>query len=213
VYLAKQAATLDVLSAGRLDLGLGVGWSPVEFAGTGASAQRRGPRTAEYLAVLRTLWSDEVSEHRGEFYEVPASRALPKPVQRPGPPVLLGGSAPAALRRAGRLADGWISRSGQDLTRLPEDIGLVRAGAARAGRDPAAVRIVCRGVLRPGERGPLLSGSFDQIRADVRQLAEFGVTEVFYDLNWDPLVGSPAADPAAAVRRAAEIAEALAPGD
>jgi probable F420-dependent oxidoreductase len=212
VYLAKQAATLDVLSGGRLDLGLGVGWSPVEFAGTGASAQRRGPRTAEYLAVLRTLWADEISGYHGEFYQVPASRVLPKPVQRPGPPVLLGGSAPAALRRAGRLADGWVSRSGQDLTRLPEDIALVREGAARAGRDPAAVRIVCRGVLRLGERGPLLSGSFDQIRADVRQLAGFGVTELFYDLNWDPLVGSPDADPAGAIRRADEIALALAPG-
>src|SRR5581483_5659596 len=111
------------------------------------------------LAVLRTLWADDVSGYHGEFYEVPASRMLPKPVQRPGPPVLLGGSAPAALRRAGRLADGWVSRSGQDLTRLPEDIALVRAGAAAAGRDPAAVRIVCRGVVRPGERGPLLSGS------------------------------------------------------
>ena len=172
VYLAKQAATLDVLSGGRLDLGLGVGWSPVEFAATGASTERRGPRTVE-------------------FYTVPAGWMLPRPVQRPGPPILLGGSAPAALRRAGRLADGWISRSGQDLSRLPEDIATVRSGAAAAGRDPAAVRIVCRGVVRPGARGPLLSGSFAQIRLDVQRLAEFGVTELFYDLNWDPLVGSP----------------------
>src|SRR5581483_1305836 len=71
VYLAKQAASLDVLSGGRLDLGLGVGWSPVEFAATGAVPERRGPRTAEYLAVLRTLWADDVSGYHGEFYEVP----------------------------------------------------------------------------------------------------------------------------------------------
>ena len=211
VYLAKQAATLDVLSGGRLDLGLGVGWSPVEFEAVGATTVRRGPRTVEYLSVLQSLWSDEVTEHQGRFYTVPPSRMAPKPVQRPGPPVLLGGSAPAALRRAGRHAAGWVSRSGQDLSRIAEDIAVVHDAARDAGRDPAAVRIVSRGVLRPGERGPLLSGSFEQIRTDAGRLAEAGVTELFYDLNWDPLVGAPDADPADAIRRADEILEALAP--
>ncbi len=211
-YLAKQAATLDVLSGGRLDLGLGVGWLPVEFTGTGASTRRRGARTREYLAVLRTLWADEISDFDGEFYTVPPSRMAPKPVQRPGPPVLLGGSAPAALRRAGRLAAGWISRSGTDLSRIGDDVAVVRAAARAAGRDPAAVRIVSRGVLRLGERGRLLSGSVAQVRADTARLAEAGVTELFYDLNWDPLVGAPDADPDLAVRRADELLEALAPG-
>src|SRR5438105_9267512 len=110
-YLAKQAATLDVLSGGRLDLGLGTGWSPVEFAATGASGERRGARAEEYVKVLRALWSGGVAEYRGEFYTIPPSRQDPPPVQRNGPQILLGGSVPAALRRAGRLADGWISRS------------------------------------------------------------------------------------------------------
>jgi probable F420-dependent oxidoreductase len=211
VYLAKQAATLDVLSRGRLDLGLGTGWSAVEFAATGASPQRRGARLVEYLAVLQALWSGEVTEYHGEFYSVPAGRMLPAPVQRPGPPVLLGGSVPAALRRAGRLAAGWVSRSGTDLSRIDEDIAVVRAAARRAGRDPAALRIVCRGVLRPGPRGPMLSGSYDEIRADTARLAEMGVTELFYDLNWDPLVGAPDADPDAATHRAGTILDALAP--
>src|SRR6266550_248370 len=144
-YLAKQAATLDVLAGGRLDLGLGVGWSPVEFAATGAPQERRGARAEEYLKVLHTLWSGGVSEFHGEFYTVPPSRMAPAPVQRPGPPILLGGSAPAALRRAGRMAAGWVSRSGTDLSRIGEDIAVVRGAARRAGRDPATVRIVCRG--------------------------------------------------------------------
>src|SRR2546423_806665 len=135
----------------------------------------------------------------------------PGPVQRPGPPILLGGSAPAALRRAGRMAAGWVSRSGTDLSRIGEDIAVVREAAAKAGRDPAAVRVVCRGVLRLGTRGPLLSGSVEQVRADAERLGELGVTELFYDLNWDPLVGSPDADPAAATGRAEELMEALAP--
>lgn len=212
-YLAKQAATLDVLSHGRLDLGLGVGWSPPEFTATGASTARRGPRAVEYVQVLRTLWADEVSRFDGGCYVIPPSRALPKPVQRPGPPVLLGGGVPAALRRAGRIADGWISSSGADLTRIADDIALVRRGAEQAGKDPAAVRVVVRGVVRvDGRTDRLLSGPYDKIREDAAWLAERGVTELFYDLNFDRAVGNPAADPDAAVERAMTIIHALRPG-
>ncbi|GAA1790079.1 TIGR03619 family F420-dependent LLM class oxidoreductase [Luedemannella flava] len=209
--LAKQAGTLDLLSGGRLDLGLGTGWSPAEFVATGASMERRGRRVEEYAAVLRTLWADEVSSFDGEFYAVPAARMDPKPVQRPGPPLLFGGSVPAALRRAGRLGDGWISRSAQDLSAIAADVAEVRRGAVEAGKDPAAVRIVCRGVVRPGERGPRLSGSPDDIRADLAWLADQGVTEVFLDLNWDPLIGNPATDPDEATTRADTLLTALAP--
>lgn len=217
--LAKQAASLDVLSGGRHDLGLGSGWSDAEFAATGASTARRGARAEEYLAVLRTLWADEVSGFSGDFYTVPPSRMLPKPVQRPGPAVLLGGSAEPALRRAGRLADGWVSRSGADLHTLRTDIAVVRQAARRADRDPDTLRFVCRGVVRPGDHaaaagGPgrrLLSGTYPQIRADLANLADQGVTEVFFDLNWDPQIGSPDADPATATARADELVHELAP--
>jgi probable F420-dependent oxidoreductase len=211
-YLAKQAATLDVLSNGRLDLGLGVGWSPAEFTASGASTARRGPRTVEYVQVLRTLWADEVSGFDGEFYTIPPSRMLPKPVQQPGPPVILGGGVPAALQRAGRIADGWISSSGADLTRLADDIALVREGAEEAGKDPAAVRVIVRGVVRvDGPADRLLSGPYDKIREDAAWLGEQGVTELFYDLNYDRAIGSPDADPAAGVDRALKTIHALRP--
>ena len=217
--LAKQAATVDVLSGGRHDLGLGIGWMPEEFEATGTPMARRGARAEEYIAVLRALWADGVSRFSGEFYSVPASRADPSPVQAGGPPVLLGGSARPALERAGRLADGWVTSSRADLSRIGEGIEVVRSAARDAGRDPGAIRIICRGVVRagaevtaPGDGGRrLLSGSYEQIRADTVWLAGRGVTEIFYDLNWDPQVGSPDADPAAAVRRAGEILDALAP--
>ena len=82
--LAKQASTVDVLSGGRLDLGLGIGWMPEEFAATGASTARRGARTEEYLAVLRTLWADEVSSFDGEFYTIPAAGRTPGRCRAPG---------------------------------------------------------------------------------------------------------------------------------
>jgi probable F420-dependent oxidoreductase len=218
-YLAKQAATVDILSGGRLDLGLGIGWMPQEFAATGASMARRGARTAEYVAVLRTLWAGGVGEFAGEFYEIPRATVAPVPVQAGGPPILLGGLARPALERAGRIADGWVTSSRTDLARIAEGAGIVRAAAAAAGRDPETIRIVCRGVVRAGAEEPapggsgrrLLSGSPAQIREDASWLAGQGVTELFYDLNWDPLVGSPDAEPAAATARAEELREALAP--
>src|SRR6516225_9360123 len=218
-YLAKQAASVDVLSGGRLDLGLGLGWMPEEFAAADAVMPGRGARTAEYIEVMRHLWAGGVAEFHGEHYTIPAGRAAPLPVQRPGPPVLLGGTVPRALQRAGRLADGWITSSRADLSRIADGIEVIKAAAAGAGRDPGQLRVICRGVVRwgapvtvpeGGGRVPL-SGSFDDIRGDIQWLAERGVTEVFYDLNWDPLVGAPDADPAGAAARAEEILEGLAP--
>ena len=211
--------TVDVLSGGRLDLGLGLGWLPEEFAATGASMQHRGARTAEYIEVLRALWGPQPSEFSGEFYTVPRGSVLPGPVQPGGPPILLGGVAPAALRRTGRLADGWVTSSRANLSAIGDSIAVIREAAAAAGRDPAAVRIICRGVVRPGEpaddgRGGrlLLSGGYAQIRADVDWLESRGVTEVFYDLNWDPLIGAPDVNPASATARAAGVLDVLAPG-
>lgn len=211
-YLAKQASTLDVVSGGRLDLGLGAGWQQDEFTATGASMERRGARTEEYVRVLHTLWADEVSSFDGEFYTVPPTRMAPKPVQRPGPQVLLGGVAPAALKRAGRIADGWMSRSATDLDAIADEIAVVRSGAVAAGKDPDAVRVVVRGVVRPGERVGRLSGSYAQIRADAEWLGEQGVTELFYDLNWDERIGNPDVPVDSATGHALEMLDGLKPG-
>ena len=215
LLLAKQAATVDVLSAGRLDLGIGIGWVPEEFTGSGASMARRGARTAEYLAALRALWAGR--GFTGAHYQIPAGRQDPPPVQRPGPPILLGGMSRPAMERAGRIADGWVTASSADLSRIAEAAKVVQETAAAAGRGP--VRIVCRGVVRAGKPALssvsaerlLLSGSYAQIREDVAWLESCGVTEVFYDLNWDPLIADPAGDEGRAVLRASEVLEALAP--
>ena len=212
-YLAKQATTLDVLSGGRLDLGLGTGWSPVEFAATRSDPNPRGRRTEEYLQVLRTLFNDEIAAYEGTFYTLPPSTMSPPPVQAGGPPILLGGTAESALRRAGRTAAGWVSSSRTSLADVQRGAQIVRRAAEEAGRDPDTIRIVVRGVVRAGVRDDAvpLSGDWAQIRANAEVYAQAGVTELFYDLNWDPLIGSPDADPRLAGERAEEILTALAP--
>jgi alkanesulfonate monooxygenase SsuD/methylene tetrahydromethanopterin reductase-like flavin-dependent oxidoreductase (luciferase family) len=157
-----------------------------------------------------------VVAHDGEFYHVPHTRMDPKPVQRPGPPILLGGGAEPALRRAGRIADGWVSSSRMDLASIGNQVATVRAAAAEAGREPEALRFVCRGVVRVRESGggeprQPLTGTLDQIRGDLAGLAAQGITELFADLNFDPEIGSPDADPETSMRRASAVLDALAP--
>ncbi|MDA0632609.1 TIGR03619 family F420-dependent LLM class oxidoreductase [Nonomuraea sp. MCN248] len=211
VPLAKQLATLQTVSRGRLTAGLGLGWVPEEFEAAGVDPARRGRRGEEFVEVLRMMWGAEVVEHRGEFYRISPSHADPKPSPAP-PPILLGGTAEVALRRAGRLADGWVSSSREDLSGIAARIALVKSAAEEAGRDPGALRFVCRGVTRvrpePGERRRL-TGTLEEIRDDVAWLAEQGVTDLFHDLNFDPHVVT--ADPAEALRHAEELLEALAP--
>ena len=213
--LAKQLTTLDLASGGRLDAGLGLGWMPEEFTASGVPYERRGARAEEFLSVLRAFWTQEIIEFSGSFYQVPPVRMDPKPVQAPHPPVLLGGSAEPSLRRAGRLADGWVSASRADIARIAEPIAVVKAAAQQAGRDPDKLRFVCRGVTRPGAAGQPdrrpLTGSYEEIRADVDRLAAQGVTEVFHDLNFGLRTGSGTVDASEAMDRAEEALEALAP--
>jgi hypothetical protein len=185
----------------------------VEFIATGSNPNPRGRRTEEYLRVLRTLFRGEHAAFDGELYSVPPSVMAPAPVQPGGPPILLGGIADPALRRAGRIAEGWISNSRASLEDIARGTQIVRRAAEEAGRDPDALRIVVRGVVRAGlrEDNVPLSGTWDQIRGGAQLYAEAGVTELFYDLNWDPFIGSPDADPRAAGERAEEILAALAP--
>ncbi len=213
IVLAKLLTTIDHLSEGRLVAGLGIGWLPQEFEAVGAPMGERGARAEDFVRCLRAIWTEDVVEYEGKFYRVPRARVDPKPVQQPHPPILFGGAAEVALRRAGRLADGWISSSRADLSRIDESLAIVRRAASDAGRDAGALRFVCRGVVkvRSGERAPLV-GSLDEIRSDLADLATKGITETFIDLNFDSEIGSPDADPVVSMRRAHEVLEALAPG-
>ena len=214
--LAKALTSLDVVSGGRLTAGLGAGWLPQEYAAAGVPFERRGARFEEYLQCLVALWTQDPVEFEGELWRVPRSHVGPRPVQRPHPPVLVGGTAAPMLRRAGRLAQGWIGSSRHDLTRIGADVATVRAGAVEAGRDPAALRLVVRGVVDlvgtdPGPGRRPLHGTRAQVLDDLAALAAQGVTEVFLDLNLSPRAAWPDVDPAAALAYADEVLDAFAP--
>jgi probable F420-dependent oxidoreductase len=136
LYTARQVSDLDFLSQGRLDFGIGVGWLREEFEALGIPWERRGARTHECIAVMKSLWCDEVSSFQGEFYSLPPCLHNPKPVQKPHPPLYFGGESEAALRRVAELGQGWFGFNltpddlARHLTRL--DLLLADAGRSRA---------------------------------------------------------------------------------
>jgi probable F420-dependent oxidoreductase len=159
--LAKELATLDMLSGGRVTLGVGVGWLEEEFSALGVPFEHRGARTDEYIEALRALWSQEAATYSGRFVDFERVHSYPKPAQEGGIPIAVGGHTPAAARRAGRLADEFFPGVANE--QLVELIGIMRAAAADAGRDPAAIGVTAGGAMD----------------ADgVARLADLGVTRV-----------------------------------
>ena len=139
LILAKELATLDQLSGGKVELGLGVGWLEEEFDALGVPWERRGARNDEYIEAMRTLWSGPEVEFHGEFVDFPKVTCSPRPVQA-SIPILVGGDSDVAIRRAARLADGYFPGEG-DADRLAALITRVRHAADAAGRDPDSIEI------------------------------------------------------------------------
>jgi probable F420-dependent oxidoreductase len=158
--LAKEVATLDYLSGGRVLLGIGVGWLEEEFRALGVPFERRGQRTDEYIEVMRKLWSSDNAHHEGEFLAFAGMSCNPKPVQRSVPIVVGGHSRPAAIR-AGMLGDGFIPLGGD----VPELVDIMRQTAAGRGRDPSTIEVTA---LHPDLKGP-------DPRAGIEALESWGV--------------------------------------
>jgi probable F420-dependent oxidoreductase len=189
VQLAKRIATMDHLSDGRIDIGLGLGWSEDEADVTNTPFETRGRRGAEYIAAMKALWADDPVEFHGEFVDVPLTQFGPKPVQKPHPPLYMGAFAPVALKRAGRIADGFTGCC------APVDAILamrqaVQEAATEAGRDGASLPTVVRCLVHrtdeplPDEGRPVAHGTWDQIHEDVVRLDEAGVEVTFFDVNF-----------------------------
>src|SRR5262245_28896362 len=133
--IAKQAAEVDLLSGGRLRLGIGVGWNHVEYAALGADWKTRGARQAEQVEVLRRLWCEDLVDYEGRFHRLNAVTIVPPPLQRPIP-VWLGGTSDAVVKRAGRLADGWMPIMQPDAQAI-QKLDLLREEMRLHQRDPS----------------------------------------------------------------------------
>jgi probable F420-dependent oxidoreductase len=162
---ARSVVTLDRVSGGRVTLGVGAGWLQEEFEILGQDFHNRGRRMDEIIGILRRAWNrdEDVIEHHGEFYDLAPFRFQPKPVQKPGIPIEVGGASRAALRRAGRLGDGWVAIGADDHATLARMIDEVQANRKDAGRDGIPFEITSGGAY-----------TLD----DLRRSEELGVTRL-----------------------------------
>jgi probable F420-dependent oxidoreductase len=143
VSVAKQLATIDNLSGGRVVFGIGAGWSREEFAALGANYAERGPVTDEYLRVILELWTNPEPVFEGSYVTLRDVSAEPRPLRQPHPPILVGGYGKKAIRRAVAMGEGWLP-DGMTLPALQQAIGFMRETAERAGRDPATLTVALR---------------------------------------------------------------------
>lgn len=141
VVVAKQAASLDRLSDGRLTLGVGVGWSREEFAALGVPFERRAARTVEYVAAMRTLWREDVASFEGTFSRFAGIRVNPKPVRDRQIPVVVGGNSDLALRRVAAWGDGWYGFNLDGMAAVRDRVANLDRLCAESGRDRAQLRL------------------------------------------------------------------------
>lgn len=183
VVLGKVLASIENFGPGRILLGLGGGWMREEFEAVGLTRERRGDRLGEYIRALRTLWSGKPNSFEGEFYSWTEAGTLPAPTQPI--PIIVGGHADAALKRAATLGDGWAVSSaggqGTGIDAISERLKKLEQFRNDAGRNNEAFEVVCPQVLwfsdEPNERMPL-TGPPDAIAGSIKKLAEAGVTTI-----------------------------------
>jgi probable F420-dependent oxidoreductase len=172
LYVAKEVASLDVLSNGRVILGIGVGWLEEEFQALGIPFEERAGRTAEAVRAMRTLWKDEAQPFKGKYYAWGAVESHPKPVQKPGVPIVVGGHTELAARRAARYGDGFFPGVADD-EKLTWLLGIMRDECKKIGRDAATIEVTS------GRAVPSVDS--------VKQLSDLGVSRF--------IVPPPAFDP------------------
>ena len=189
VILAKRFATLDVLSSGRALAGLGLGWSKDEFQASNVPFEQKGRRADEFLQLLKSIWSDEITEFKGDFYTIPPSKIGPKPIQNPHPPVFLGGSSPNTFLRMARYADGWIGVVHDNLEQLQDSLNMLKQKVNEADRKPKDFEIIV--ITYPNivehdtkkEKRRAFTGSMNQVGIDIERLKKMGVGHIILNYN------------------------------
>ena len=196
VVLRKRFTTLDVLSNGRAIAGLGIGWSKDEYEVSGIPYKDRGAKADEYLQALIKIWTSDIIEFKGQFYNIPASKIGPKPLQKPLPQILLGGYSPKTYSRIVNYANGWIGvASFGPLDQLEQAINGLKEHARKANKDPSKVGIYIGSYPNVLESPPPsnqsrapMTGTIEQIGSDIEQIKAMGTDHIIlvsYFLPWE----------------------------
>ena len=193
ILTAKMLSTLDMLSKGRLILGAGVGWMEEEFELLNAEPfAERGAVTNEYLRAFIELWTNDDPTFEGKYVNFSNITFLPKPVQKPYPPIWIGGQSKPAIRRAAQIGDAWhpvgaIPAAPLEPEELAENLVLLHDYAEKAGRDPSQIQVSVKAPLydanSSGDVRRRFSGSADEVRQDVQTYADVGVTHLIFDFR------------------------------
>ena len=195
VQLGKRFATLDVLSDGRTIAGLGIGWSKDEYEVSGVPYKDKGTRADEFLQVLKKIWTDEIVEFKGQFYNIPASKIGPKPLQKPHPPILLGGFSPKTFSRIVNYANGWIGIAGfGPLEQLEQMINGLKESTRKIDKDPSNIGIyigsypnVLESPVSSNETRSPMTGTIEQIGSDIEQIKAMGTNHIFFGYMFSSL--------------------------
>ena len=197
VILARRFATLDVLSEGRAIAGLGIGWSKDEYQASNIPFKDKGERANEFLQVLKRIWTDDVVEFKGKYYNIPASKIGPKPVQKPHPPIYMGGFSPNTYSRIVNYdTNGWLGLIGGPLEYLDNTIKTIQNIANKANKDPNRFKIILltypnvdidsknqSATTSQGQRFPL-TGTIDQVGSDMERIKQIGVDHIVFGYNF-----------------------------
>jgi probable F420-dependent oxidoreductase len=194
IMLAKRYATLDVLSQGRVIAGLGLGWSKEEYQASNIPFVNRGERADEFLQVMKKIWTDDILEFKGKYYNIPASKVEPKPIQKPHIPIYLGGfSSKTFSRIVNQDLNGWLGGM-QGLAQLENTENAIKQYADQMNKDSKNFRTIL--VTYPNVKNqsptndrnrPILTGTIDEIGRDIQQIKDIGVDHIVFGYNFVPI--------------------------
>jgi probable F420-dependent oxidoreductase len=190
VLLARTLTSLDVLSGGRLLVGLGLGWSPDEYVASGAIWNQRGKHMDELVQALKAIWTTDPVEFQGAYYTIPKSLISLKPVQKPHPPIYMAAFTPPAMQRTAKESSGWFP-VGIPLAAIPQMIDGIRQMAREAGRKPEEIELIVRAQVElsdkpAGEGRGDFAGTLDQIAGDIATTRSMGASELVFDVQFSP---------------------------
>jgi probable F420-dependent oxidoreductase len=200
VVLARRFATLDVFSEGRSIAGLGIGWSKDEYQVSNIPFQNRGKRADEFIQVLKKIWTDDVVEFKGKYYSIPASKIGPKPIQKPHPPIYLGGFSPNTFSRIVNYdTNGWLAVVGGPLEYIDNTIKAIKDIAKNANKNPNNFKVILLAHLNialnsksqsteinEGQRFPF-TGTIDQIGNDIRRIKQMDIDHIVFGYAFIPI--------------------------